>query len=283
MDMVCKSLSVRLPKLRNICDSPVTLLMFEKIVRSASPGVISEVPTVKLMVALINRHRRISLSSLEQCVSLATSVRKFIFNKSNRDHSSSLYISSSTSSSSSSSRIMSVCLNALTEWQSNGGQVTVNPRLSLDERVRARTKAVWLSTELLSNVSAILTSQCSTTVGLLAVMAAETAAARIQTMGGMYGVRSVALGLLGSAQTVCDWRTLARVWGMAWSLFASRHRCPVSPTCGNWVCCNTWKDTESSVVTKLCSGCRRVRYCGLICQEHAWKNGHKMDCGKGVK
>lgn len=53
------------------------------------------------------------------------------------------------------------------------------------------------------------------------------------------------------------------------------------PGCCNPCCTNMAGASEVSLSTKLCSGCRRERYCSVECQRAAWINGcHASMCGK---
>lgn len=54
------------------------------------------------------------------------------------------------------------------------------------------------------------------------------------------------------------------------------------PGCSYWGCCNLLGFSETMLPTKLCSGCRRARYCSVQCQQSAWVlNGHGEVCGGG--
>lgn len=63
-----------------------------------------------------------------------------------------------------------------------------------------------------------------------------------------------------------------------WGRFAAEN-CIMQPGCCNLLCIKTPGDTEDKMVTHLCEGCRRVRYCSEKCQREAWLNGHKGVCG----
>lgn len=53
------------------------------------------------------------------------------------------------------------------------------------------------------------------------------------------------------------------------------------PGCSYWGCCNLLGFSETMLPTKLCSGCRRARYCSVECQQFAWVlNGHRQVCGE---
>lgn len=50
--------------------------------------------------------------------------------------------------------------------------------------------------------------------------------------------------------------------------------------CCHLDCTNMEGVSEAALMTQLCSGCRRVRYCSVGCQRAAWlKGGHKEVCG----
>lgn len=57
----------------------------------------------------------------------------------------------------------------------------------------------------------------------------------------------------------------------------------VSPGCCHLGCTNLSGVSEAALPTQLCGGCRRVRYCSVVCQKEAWvEGGHQLVCGKGV-
>lgn len=66
-----------------------------------------------------------------------------------------------------------------------------------------------------------------------------------------------------------------------WERFALHHLDgPPLPGCSNWACTNLHGFSEAALPTKLCSGCKRVRYCSVECQKAAWVKGeHKDVCG----
>lgn len=52
-----------------------------------------------------------------------------------------------------------------------------------------------------------------------------------------------------------------------------------APGCCNAFCTNLTGASEASLPTKLCSGCRRVRYCSVQCQKSGWTQGlHNVMC-----
>lgn len=54
------------------------------------------------------------------------------------------------------------------------------------------------------------------------------------------------------------------------------------PGCCHLECNNLAGVSEAALVTKLCGGCKRVRYCSVACQQAAWlAGGHGSVCGKG--
>lgn len=53
------------------------------------------------------------------------------------------------------------------------------------------------------------------------------------------------------------------------------------PGCGSLACQNLSGPREESIPTRLCAGCRRMRYCSHACQRHAWGvdgDGHSLVC-----
>lgn len=71
-----------------------------------------------------------------------------------------------------------------------------------------------------------------------------------------------------------------RTQGIVWDRFSAAECRPwMLPGCGNWLCQNTVGCSEAALSTRLCSGCRRVRYCSVGCQRTAWKaGGHEVLC-----
>lgn len=54
------------------------------------------------------------------------------------------------------------------------------------------------------------------------------------------------------------------------------------PGCSYLGCTNTSGTSEASLDMLLCSGCRRMRYCSVGCQQAAWvRGGHSCVCGSG--
>ncbi|MEW5301148.1 MAG: hypothetical protein WDW36_004027 [Sanguina aurantia] len=47
------------------------------------------------------------------------------------------------------------------------------------------------------------------------------------------------------------------------------------PGCSHWGCTNLEGGAEAALPTRLCSGCRRARYCCDECQRAAWVGGHR--------
>lgn len=66
--------------------------------------------------------------------------------------------------------------------------------------------------------------------------------------------------------------------GRVWTRFAATLSRRVLPGCCNWLCTNYEEACESAMLTLLCSGCRRARYCSERCQREAWLGGHKDEC-----
>lgn len=50
------------------------------------------------------------------------------------------------------------------------------------------------------------------------------------------------------------------------------------PGCSSFDCSSTVGLAERHLQTKLCSGCRRARYCSVECQRAAWTAGHRHVC-----
>lgn len=71
----------------------------------------------------------------------------------------------------------------------------------------------------------------------------------------------------------------ARAWdGYAIGNFHGR----LLPGCSFLGCTNLSGCSEASLVTLVCGGCRRMRYCSVGCQRAAWAiGGHSVVCGKG--
>lgn len=69
-----------------------------------------------------------------------------------------------------------------------------------------------------------------------------------------------------------------------WEFFATRHLDgPPLPGCCNWACTNLDGFSEAALPTRLCSGCRRVRYCSEECQRTAWVIGeHRYVCDQAL-
>lgn len=71
--------------------------------------------------------------------------------------------------------------------------------------------------------------------------------------------------------------------GTEWGKYAvQRFHGRLLPSCSYLRCTNMNGTSEASLVTLLCSGCRRTRYCSVDCQRAAWKEGGHSDvCGRG--
>lgn len=70
-------------------------------------------------------------------------------------------------------------------------------------------------------------------------------------------------------------KMLASLWER-WVCADLRGR--VLPGCCYWGCTNMSGFSEAVLSTRLCSGCKRVRYCCEGCQKGAWLEGHKEEC-----
>lgn len=67
-----------------------------------------------------------------------------------------------------------------------------------------------------------------------------------------------------------------------WTALAEDFERRLLPGCGNLDCDNIAAVLDCMVKTKLCSTCRRVRYCSQKCQKADWrKGGHGRVCGRG--
>lgn len=70
---------------------------------------------------------------------------------------------------------------------------------------------------------------------------------------------------------------------VAWDRYAVKHfHGRLLPGCSYLGCADVSGSGEAAVATRLCSGCRRTRYCSVECQRAAWLlGGHADMCGKG--
>lgn len=68
-----------------------------------------------------------------------------------------------------------------------------------------------------------------------------------------------------------------------WDAYAlGRFHGRLLPGCSHLGCTNTSGVSEACLDTRLCSGCRRARYCSVACQRAAWvEGGHSDVCGRG--
>lgn len=75
----------------------------------------------------------------------------------------------------------------------------------------------------------------------------------------------------------------SKLQGRVWERYALSHFSGrLLPGCCHLECRNLAGVSEAALVTQLCSGCMRVRYCSVACQRAAWVNGgHGAVCGKG--
>lgn len=66
---------------------------------------------------------------------------------------------------------------------------------------------------------------------------------------------------------------------MMWERYAlSNLKGLALPGCSYWHCTNLSGFSERAIITRLCGGCKRVRYCCKECQKGAWIEGHKEVC-----
>lgn len=70
--------------------------------------------------------------------------------------------------------------------------------------------------------------------------------------------------------------------GCPWERYALTHfQGRLVPGCCYLGCISLNGVSEAALVTQLCSGCRRVRYCCAECQMQAWlEGGHSIVCGR---
>lgn len=53
------------------------------------------------------------------------------------------------------------------------------------------------------------------------------------------------------------------------------------PGCCYLGCINLSGVSESKLATQICSGCKQARYCSVVCQRRAWKDGgHSLVCDR---
>lgn len=79
-------------------------------------------------------------------------------------------------------------------------------------------------------------------------------------------------------EVVPDRRGAQRI---AWGWFAVEHLPNLLPGCGSMACKCLAGSCEAALPTRLCGGCRRVRYCCDGCQRDAWlQGGHMAVCHK---
>lgn len=96
---------------------------------------------------------------------------------------------------------------------------------------------------------------------------------------------SIATHLSLSAQPA-DWGTRESAFkheATVWDAFALRHfHGRLLPGCCYLRCTNMGGASEAALDTLLCSGCKHVRYCSVMCQREAWVlGGHAEVCGRG--
>lgn len=88
-------------------------------------------------------------------------------------------------------------------------------------------------------------------------------------------VSAVATSLL-QARTGC---VSSAVVASSWERFGEEYLAGrILPSCSHWGCANLEGGSESAMPTRLCSGCRRARYCCDACQRAAWVGGHREGC-----
>lgn len=99
------------------------------------------------------------------------------------------------------------------------------------------------------------------------------------------GLADVALSLALPLQPKrrADESSCFKKQAVAWDRYAVKHfHGRLLPGCSFLRCADVNGSGEAAVATRLCSGCRRTRYCSVECQRAAWLlGGHADMCGKG--
>lgn len=67
---------------------------------------------------------------------------------------------------------------------------------------------------------------------------------------------------------------------LAWESFAFNFNGRLLPGCCNRMCREMTGRFECQLRTLLCGGCKRSRYCSVVCQKEAWVGGHGDVCGR---
>lgn len=89
-------------------------------------------------------------------------------------------------------------------------------------------------------------------------------------LGPMGGVQAAVIASMTWSMRVPGFDSTGYIWLTAFPR--------ILPGCSSWTCVNMHGKTELCVRTRLCGGCRKVRYCGEACQKAAWRDGHCADC-----
>lgn len=97
----------------------------------------------------------------------------------------------------------------------------------------------------------------------------------------------VALALTLPETQPASWKSESACFqqeAVAWDGYAIQHfHGRLLPGCSYLGCINLKGSSEGTLVTHLCGGCRRTRYCSVECQRSAWGvGGHADVCGNGM-
>lgn len=210
-------------------------------------------PSLSLFLEIMSSPGLFSRASLPGITSLAVSVRKLVFfnPQLNIDGKWGAGVIPYRHSAGMSEKTIAVCLAGMQMLQ--GSQLA--------------QQLPWFVVELTATLGALLAHACDgiSSLDLVGVKAAVAALESVK------GVQDVVLLLLDSSEVP---------QGVAWNNFAaSLGRCPASRKCGSQHCVNLDTCAESALPTKLCTGCRQVRYCSVECQKFAWAHGgHSQVC-----
>lgn len=107
---------------------------------------------------------------------------------------------------------------------------------------------------------------------------------KLSSFGDMHGIQSVLKpllsGVFGDDDLSVKQVPCMNLQALLWSdFYADMGVCPSVRKCGNFACANKYGCSESALPSLLCSGCRKVRYCSMQCQQNSWINcGHKEKC-----
>lgn len=99
----------------------------------------------------------------------------------------------------------------------------------------------------------------------------------INTLSPTSRLRNVYLALASDGR-VESWSNQLPVWERFAAQVPDVSFPRMLPGCSSWLCTNVTGCCESALPTRLCSGCRRARYCSEECHQKAWVNGHREIC-----